>query len=248
VHCGGRSHRSEGRVASVNVARQAWAIVAKDLLIEWRTRDLLATMVILGFTTVVLFNFAVDFARVPFSMLGAPVLWLAFSFTGFIGLTRSFALERQDSCLDGLLLAPVDRSVIYLGKLIVNFLVLTVLEVFLLALCVFFLNQGSGAVELPLSRWAVLVAVIALNTLGFASVGTLFALMVQRTRRGDVLLPVLQSILSLPVLIPAVLATRRLLDARAPLKDIAHLVQLSAVFAVVFIALSLVVFEYVVED
>lgn len=232
----------------MSFVRQVGALVAKDFLIEWRTRDLLATMMVLGLSSIVIFNFAVDFARVPFRALGAPVLWLAFTFTGFVGLNRSFALERENRCLDGLLLAPVDRSVIYVGKLVVNFLVLTALEIFLLGLALVLLNQGSGAVELPAGRWLALGAVVALNTLGFAAVGTLFALMAQRTRRGDVLLPVLQSILALPVLIAAVVATKRLLDVAVPLAEVAGLVRLSAVFDVVFISLSLVVFEHVVED
>jgi heme exporter protein B len=224
------------------------AIVAKDLLIEWRTRDLAATMLVFGFASIVIFNFAVDFARTPFSTLGAPVLWLAFTYTGFAGLTRSFALERENRCLDGLLLAPVDRGVLYLGKLVVNFVVLLALEAFLLAVGFLMLNQGSGAVLLSPRRWAALAGVIALNTLGFAAVGTLFALMAQRTRRGDVLLPVMQSVLTLPVLISAVLATRKLLDVAVPLAEVADLVKLSAVFDVIFVSLSLVLFDHVVED
>lgn len=232
----------------MSALRQLAAIVGKDLLIEWRTRDLLATMGVMGLASVVLFNFAVDFSRMPFSELGAPVLWLAFTFTGMTGLSRSFALEKENRCLEGILLSPVDRSVFYLGKLIVNLLVLFALEVFLLGLCLAFLNQGSGAVHLPQSRWLVLLGVMALNTLGFAAVGTLFALMAQRTRRGDFLLPVLQAILTLPILIAAVIATQRLLRVDVPLSDVTDLVKLSAVFDVVVVAVALVTFEFVVEE
>jgi heme exporter protein B len=232
----------------MSALRQLAAIIGKDLLIEWRTRDLVATMGVMGLASVVLFNFAVDFARMPFSELGAPVLWLAFVFTGMTGLSRSFALEKENRCLEGILLSPVDRSVFYLGKLIVNVLVLFTLEVFLLGLCLAFLNQGTGAVHLPQSRWLVLLGVMALNTLGFAAVGTLFALMAQRTRRGDFLLPVLQAILTLPILIAAVIATQRVLRVDVPLSDVADLVKLSAVFDVVVVAVALVTFEFVVEE
>ena len=227
---------------------QLLAIVAKDLLIEWRTRDLLATMGVMGLASIVIFNFAVDFGRMPFTELGAPVLWLAFVFTGMTGLSRSFALERENRCLEGILLSPVDRSVLYLGKLTVNVLVLLVLEAFLLGLALLFLNQGSGAVHLSTGRWLALAAVMAINTLGFAAVGTLFALMAQRTRRGDFLLPMLQAIMTLPILIAAVVATQRVLHVEVPLADVAELVKLSAVFDVVVVAVALVVFEYVVED
>jgi heme exporter protein B len=224
------------------------AIVSKDLLIEWRTRDLLSTMGVLGLATIVIFNFAVDFARMPFAELGAPVLWLAFVFTGMTGLARSFALERENRCLEGILLAPVDRGVLYLGKLIVNVLVLFVFEAFLLAVALLFLNQGAGAVAMEAERWIALLGVMLLNTVGFASVGTLFALMAQRTRRGDVLLPVMQSVMSLPVLIPAVVATQRILHPAVPLGDIEGLISLSAAFAVVVVSVALIVFEYVVEE
>jgi heme exporter protein B len=232
----------------VSVLRQVAAIMAKDLLIEWRTRDLLSTMVVLGFTSIVLFNFAFDFGRLPYRQLGAPVLWVAFLFTGVAGLARAFGLERENRCIDGILLAPVDRSVLYVGKLLVNFLVLTVLALMLLGFSMLLLNQGSGRVEIPGSRWPVLLGIVALNTLGFAAVGTLFALLAQRTRRGEVLLPVLQSILTLPVLVAAVLATGRVLDASLPLSDIWGLVKLSAAFDVVFTCVFLVIFEYVVEE
>ena len=232
----------------MNAVRQALAIARKDLLIEWRTRDLLATMGIMGLASVVIFNFAVDFGRVPFAELGAPVLWLAFVFTGMTGLSRSFALEKENHCLEGILLAPIDRSVLYLGKLLVNVVVLLALDAFLLGLSFLLLNQGSGAVTLPGRRWLALAAIVAVNTLGFAAVGTLFALMAQRTRRGDFLLPVLQAVMTLPVLVAAVVATRRVLQVDVPLGDVVPLLELSGVFDVVVVAVALVVFEYVVEE
>jgi heme exporter protein B len=224
------------------------AIVAKDLLIEWRTKDLFATMIVLGATSIVLVNFAFDFGRLPFREVGAPVIWTAFLFTAMVGLQRAFGVERENRCLEGLLLAPVDRSVLYVGKLVVNFVVLLVLGVLLMGLAVLLLNQGSGAVTLPATRWLGMLGVVGVNTLGFAAVGTLFALMAQHTRRGEMLLPVLQSILTLPILVAAVLATQRLLDAGRPLADLIPPLRVSAVFDVVFVAVFLVVFEYVVEE
>lgn len=228
--------------------RRVAAIVAKDLVIEWRTRDLLTTMVLFAFVSVVLFSFAIDFSVTPFRLVGAPVIWLVFVYTGFAGLSRSFALEADDGCFDALLLAPFDRSLIYLGKLLVNGVVLFALELVVLGLAFLLLNRGSGGVDLDATRWAILVGIVALNTLGFAGVGTLFALVAQRSRRGDVLLPVVQAVLTLPVLIPAVLATRTVLDTSAPLADLVPLVRLSAVFDVVVVALSFALFDQVVEE
>ena len=228
--------------------RQLRAIVGKDALVEWRTKDLLSTTLVLGLSSVVLFAFAVDFGRVPFAVMGAPVLWLAFVYTGVTAIARSFGVEKENRCLDGLLLAPIDPSVLYLGKLAFNFLVLLVLEGFLLGLCLVLLNRGSGSVDLPRERWLLLGAVVAVHALGFAAVGTLFALMAQRTRRGDVLLPVLQVILTLPVIIPAVVATQRTLDTALPASAVGEVLRLSGVFDVIFVALSIALFEHVVEE
>ena len=228
--------------------RQVWAIVAKDALIEWRTRDLLATMGGMGLAAVVACNFAVDFARIPFSAAGAPVLWLAFLFTGTIGLSRSFALERENRCLEGILLSPLDRSLLYVGKLVSNLVVLLAFDALLVALAAILLNVGPGAVRLGRERWLVLALAILASTVGFAAVGTLVALMAQRTRRGDFLLPVLQSCLTLPVLIAGVVATQRVLRTDAPMADAWAPLELLAAFDVVLVSTSLVLFEVVVED
>lgn len=232
----------------MNALRQVAALVGKDLLIEWRTRDLMATMLVLGLTSLVLFELAVDFTQVPFRLVGPPALWLSFVFTAVLGLSRSFGIERENRCLEALLLAPVDRSVLYAGKLVANFLLLTLLQLVLTATALVLLNHGPGAVTLGLERLAALSGVIALNALGYASVGTLFALMAQRTRRADLLLPMLQAVLGLPILAAAVIATRRLLDSELDLSTVAAPVRLSAVYAISFVALSLLLFESVVED
>lgn len=232
----------------MSILRHVAAIVAKDFLIEWRTKDLVATMGAMGLASVVLFAFAVDFTQASFAKLGPPVLWLAFTFTGMTGLSRSFAIERENRCLEGLLLSPVDRSVIYLGKLVANFLVLLALDAVLVVLCFAMLNVGPGAVHLDSTRWALLAGVVAVNTLGFAAAGTLLAFMAQRTRRGDFLLPVLQAVLALPVLISAVVATQRLFDISRPAADLAAPLRLSGIFDVALIAVSLIVFDHVVED
>jgi heme exporter protein B len=230
--------------ALARVAAIAW----KDALIEWRTRDLVATMGAMGLASIVLFGFSIDFEQASFARFGPPVLWLAFTFTGMTGLSRSFSVEREHHCLEGLLLAPVDRSVVYLGKLLSNVLVLLALDAVLVLLAFAMLNGGTGAVHLDAARWAWLGVIVATNTIGFAAAGTLLAFMTQRTRRGDFLLPVLQAVLALPVLIAAVVATQRLFDPERPLSELSMPLRLTGVYDVAFIAVSLIVFEHVVED
>lgn len=232
----------------MNAFRQVMAIVGKDLLIEWRTRDLLATMLVLGLTSLVLFELAVDFTQVPFRLVGPPALWLSFVFTSVLGLTRSFSLERENRCLEALLLAPIDRSVLYAGKFLANLLVLTVLQLLLTGAALVLLNHGPGAVSLGGDRLLVMVAIVFLNAFGYAAVGTLFALMAQRTRRGDLLLPVLQAVLGLPILAAAVIATRRLLDVEMGLEAVLAPLRLTGICDLIFVALALLLFESVVED
>ena len=232
----------------MSAVRQVVAIIGKDLLIEWRTRDLIATMLVLGLTSLVLFELAVDFTQVSFRQVGPPALWLSFVFTSVLGLSRSFALERENSCLEGLLLSPIDRSVLYMGKFLANLLVLFSLQLLLTGAALVLLNHGPGAVSLEPSRLGWLMGGLVVNVLGFAAVGTLFALLAQRTRRADLLLPMLQSILSLPVLLCGVLATRRLVDPMFPLEAAFPPLRLAAIFDVLFISISLLVFEAVVEE
>jgi heme exporter protein B len=154
-------------------------------------------------------------------------------------LSRSFALERENLCLEALLLSPIDRSVLYAGKFLANLLVLTVLQLLLTGAALVLLNHGPGAVDLGAQRLWILAGIVVLNAFGYAAVGTLFALMAQRTRRGDLLLPVLQAVLGLPVLAAAVIATRKLLDVELALDALAMPLRLTAIFDLVFVSLAL---------
>src|SRR5262249_2280693 len=172
------------------------ALIRKDLQIEFHTKETLASLLLLGVLTLVVLSFAFD----PTSELrveAAPgALWVAVIFAGVLGLSRSFLAERENDCLQGLLLCPVDRGTIYLAKTAANFIFMTAAQVMILPIFVFFFN-------LPLS--AALAGVflsLLLGVLGFAAVGTLFAAMAVRTRAREVLLP----LLLLPLVVPVFIA------------------------------------------
>jgi heme exporter protein B len=229
--------------------RKTAAVAARDLRIEWRSRDLLATMVFFALVAVVLFRFAFDFVptgpgevrAAAFQEWGAGILWVTFVFAAILGLDRSFTLEKEGSGLEGLLLAPVDRSALLLGKALAGFVLTLAMEAVVVAAVALL----YGADLLPVL--GPLALVLAVNTFGFVLVGTVVSFLCGRTRRGSLLLPVLQVPLTLPLLLFAVRATGRLLGG-GPAEAWTGPLKLSCGVVAVYLAVSLVVFDFVVED
>ncbi len=219
--------------------RVVLAILEKDIQAEWRTKDIFSSMLVFAILVILIFNFAFEL-RVENVLDVAPgALWVVFTFAGVLGLNRSFILEKDKGCIEGLLLAPADRSAVYVGKMAGNLLFMAVVE--LVTLPVF-----SALFNVNLFRPA-LFAVIALGTFGFAAVGTLFAAISVNTRAREVMLPVLLFSVSVPVVIAAVKATGAILDGY-PFSDYAQWIRLLAVFDVLFVGIAILTFEYVLEE
>jgi heme exporter protein B len=225
----------------VSYFRKILAIVAKDIAAELRTKEMFSAMFVFSVLVIVIFNFAFDLRVTGESVrLVAPgALWVAFVFAGILGLNRSFVLERDRGCLDGLLLAPVDHTAIYFGKMISTFLFMLVVEA--LTLPVFTAFFGVNLFDLRL------ILVILLGTLGFAGVGTVLSAMTAQTRAREVLLPILLLPVAAPVLIAAVKATAGILDG-LPAGDIAVWLRLLVAFDLLFPAVALMTFDYVVKE
>lgn len=219
--------------------RKSWAILAKDLAIEWRTRESLSVMAVFSLMVVVILNFAFDM-RVDSARQVAPgALWVTFAFASVLGLNRSLAREREDGGLEGLMLAPVDRSAVFLAKAAANLLYMLGNEAVILP--VFTVLFGVNVLR------PELVPVLLLGSLGLAGVGTLLSAVVLQTRARDVLLPVLLLPVAVPLLIAAGRATAGIVDG-AGLAATGGWLQLLVAFDVVFGAVSYVLFEYVLED
>lgn len=217
------------------------AILWKDLRIELRTKETLAALLLLGLLTLVVLSFAFD-PTSPLREAAAPgVLWVAVTFSGTLGMNRSLLLEREQDCLQGLLLAPVDRGSIYLAKTIANFLFMTAVQLVLVPLFVFFFNLPF---LLTVSRVA---PVLLLGLLGFAAVGTMFAAISLRTRAREVMLPLLMLPLAAPLLIAGIQATSALM-AGEPFGAVSHWLNLLAAFDAVFLVVGWMAFEYVVAE
>ncbi len=221
-------------------ARKVLAIVGKDVAAEIRTKEMISAMVVFSLLIILIFNFAFDLRAENLNTVAPGVLWVSIAFAGMLGLSRSFILELDRGVLDGLLLTPVDRSAIYFGKMLGNVLFIGVVEVIILPVFVILFNQSASA--LPL-----LVGVVVLGTIGFASVGTLFSAMAVHTRAREVLLPIMLFPVVIPVMLSAVRLTSGILD-RLPFEDVSHWLVLLIAFDAIFIAASFMLFEYVVEE
>ena len=189
----------------LSICGVALAIAAKDLQLEFRTKTALLSALMFAALVLLIFNFARDPTAVSTTDLAPSVLWVTFAFAAVVTLNRAFNVERENAAFDGLRLAPVPRSALYLGKLAANLVFVGVVQTVTLPLFVLFFN-----VDLSQS-WPGIVAVSILATVGFVAVGTVFSAMVVRTRFAELMLPVLLLPFMVPPLIGATQATSRFL-------------------------------------
>ena len=221
--------------------KKVWAIFRKDLLIELRTKDTLNSMLFFGVVVLVVFNFALESLRDSSRSAVPGILWVAFAFSGTLGLHRTFASEKENSCLQGLLMIPADRGVIYIGKMLAATVFMLSAELIIFVLSLVFFNLTVWK-EIP-----YLVLVFLIGTLGFTAVGTLLSAVAMNTKLREVLLPLILFPVILPVLVNAVEATGIILNA----SDYAGLklpLTVMSVFTIVFATVSYLLFEYVLED
>lgn len=223
----------------MNFLRKVLAIVHKDITAELHTKEMISAMLVFSVLALLIFSFALDLRGATAEAAAPGVLWSTIAFAGTLGLSRSLAREQQSSCIDGLLLAPVDRTAIFFGKAAGNLLFIVTVEAALLPLF-------SALFDVALMRLSVLIVLI-LGTLGYASVGTLLAAIAVNTRAREVMLPVLLLPLAIPVLIGAVRATGALVEG-ATLGAVGGWIQILVVYDLVIIAVSLLTFGYVVEE
>lgn len=218
--------------------RQITAIVRKDITLELRTRESITAMVVFAVMAIVMFNFALRLRVDSFRPLTPGVLWVTLVFAGTLGLSRSMSSEQINQCMDGLLLAPCDRSVIFIGKAITN--VIFTLAVALLVTPIMAVLFDETLVQPGV--WLV----VLLGVIGYAGAGTLIATMAASTRAREVFLPILLFPLALPLLVAAVIATSGFLD-RLPLADFAPWIGVEVAFIVIFWTAGTLLFEYLVE-
>jgi heme exporter protein B len=209
-------------------------LVAKDLRLEWRTREITTTVGLLALLLVIVLA-----AVRPEPAAAASAMWVTYAFAATLGFARAFALERDH--LTGLRLAGTDGGAVFLGKAVVNWVLLAVVQA--VSLPAF----GALFTEAALARAGALAAPLVLGGVGLAVVGTLFGGLIVQARLREALLPLLLLPVALPVLIAATSATAALLDG-ASLRAIGPQLQLLAAFDILFATASWLLFEFVLEE
>jgi heme exporter protein B len=224
------------------VIRPAATILRKDLLLELRTKESVPAMTLFSITVYVLFHFGLDRNSLD-GELAAGVLWVTLLLAAVIGVTRLFAVEREQGGIDALLLAPVDRTALFLAKAGALFLFLVAVEIVAVpAFGLMLLGPGLGGTlpELPV--------ILLLGDLGIAAVGALVAALAAETRARELIVPLLLLPLLVPLLISCAQATEPLLRPDQGPEDLGRWLGLLTLYDVVFVLVSIAVFDFLLED
>ena len=235
------SEAADTTVALPGLFRAAWLVARKDLTIEFRTRTAFFAALVFALLGLTIFYFAWDSTMVAASDLAPGVLWVIFTFSGLLGLQRSFGVEQADRAMDALLAAPVDREAIYLGKALANLLFVAGVQAITIPALALFYNIAIGGIILPLVGIALLAAI------GVVAVGTLFSSMAVNTRLAELLLPMLSLPFFLPIVMAASITTGRLLAGR-PVSDAWPWLRILLAFDLVFVVACTLLFPFTVEE
>jgi heme exporter protein B len=214
------------------------ALLRKDILTELRTREVITAMLVFSVMALVIFSFALRTRAENVRVLAPGVLWATLVFAGTLGLNRSMSSEQINQCMDGLLLAPCDRSVIFVGKALTN-------AIFTLLVATLVVPVAAVLFDENLIQWGTL-AIVLLGVIGYAGAGTLIATMAASTRAREVFLPILLFPLALPLVTAAVLATAGIIDG-VPFSDYGVWIGVTVAFIVIFWTAGTLLFEYLVE-
>jgi heme exporter protein B len=225
----------------MTLLRQTYLLLGKDLMLELRRRDSVLTMFFFGTLLLFVFHFAFDLPPDKIAELAPALLWLAFLFTGTLGLAQLFQAERDNHCLDALLLSPLDRGALFLAKTGLNFVLMFVVELVVIPLFWILFN---------LSAWNLLprlFLVTLLGTLGFCILGTITAAITLRARARELLLP----LVLFPLMIPVILATIRCMESimrTGAMTEAMPWLRLLIGFDVIFLTIGILIFDWVIES
>ena len=218
--------------------RKVIAITWKDALSEMRTREIVFSVLVFTLLVIVIFNFAFGATQETMALVAPGILWVTFAFAGVLSLNRSFILEKEEGCLEGLMVCPVSREVIYVGKMLGSLLFMLIIEAIALPIFAFLFN-------LVLSLQ--LVAITVLATVGFVAVGTLFSALAVNTRAREMVLPILFLPIIVPIIICAVKASGLALSGE-PWNGLSSWLLIIAAFDAIFLVVSFLIFAFVIEE
>jgi heme exporter protein B len=223
----------------MNFWRKVLTITWKDIISEFRAREIIISVLVFTLLVIIIFNFAFGNTSEAMDLAAPGMLWVTFAFAGVLSLNRSFILEREEGCMEGLMVSPVSREVIYAGKLLASLVFMLVIEIIALPAFAFFFNLKLLT--------PVIISITFLTTIGFVACGTLFSALAVKTRARELVLPILFLPIIVPVIIGAVKATSLALDGQS-WGSMAGWLEIIAAFDVIFLAVSFMVFNFVIEE
>jgi len=221
--------------------RQVATILHKDLVTEMRSKDIVISMLVFSLIVVAVFNFIFDPGSEQIKTTAPGILWVAIIFAGNLGLSRSFAREHENAMMQGLLLCPVDRSLIFVAKVIGNIIFISIVELISVPIMIVLFDLSIGAVF-----WQ-LVLILLLGTIGFAGVGTLFSTISANTKSREVMLPILLFPVSIPIILSAVKSTTYLLN-NSTVNNVWSWIRILIAFDLIFTVVCFLLYEYVLEE
>lgn len=216
-----------------------FAIVWKDVLSEMRTREVVFSVLVFTLLVIVIFNFSFGTNTDTIVTVAPGILWVTFAFAGVLSLNRSFILEKEEGCLEGLMVCPISRETIFIGKMLGSLLFMLVIEAIALPIFMFLFNLPVLSPQL--------ITITILTTLGFVSVGTLFSALAVNTKAREMVLPILFFPIIAPIVISATKASGLVLDGES-WGGLSPWIQIIIAFDVIFLVVSYLIFSFVVEE
>lgn len=225
----------------MTLVRNALILAKKDLYSELKTKQVLATMIIFAGLVILVFSFAFDPANNTTKAVIPGVVWVIIVFSGILGLNRSFISEQRNDTMQGLMIAPMDATSIFLGKFVANFAMILVVECISVPFLFLLFNfKILGSVPL-------FILVLFIGSFGFISIGTFLAALAANSKSSEMLLPLLLFPITSPILIGVVQATRITLTNMDKVKSALAWIQLVSAYDVIFFVLCFLLIEYVLE-
>ncbi len=219
--------------------RKVIAITRKDALSEMRARETVFSVLVFTLLVIVIFNFAFGASQEMMSTVAPGILWVTFAFAGVLSLNRSFILEKEEGCLEGLMVCPISRETIYVGKMLGSLLFMLIIEAVALPIFAFLFNLPVLSLQI--------VVITVLTTVGFVAVGTLFSALAVNTKAREMVLPILFLPIVAPIIICAVKASELALSGKS-WSSLSSWLQIIGAFDVIFIVVSFLIFTFVIEE
>jgi heme exporter protein B len=223
----------------VSFLKKAVVITRKDILSEMRTKEIIFSALLFALLVIVTFNFAFGGSQENLRLLAPGILWVTFTFAGILSLNRAFIPEKEEGCLEGLMVCPISREVIYIGKMLGSLLFMLIIEIIALPVFALLFNLGVFSAQL--------IIITLLATIGFVAVGTLFSALAVNTKAREMVLPILFLPVIVPLIISAVKASEMTLSGTS-WGGLASWLQIIVAFDVVFLVVSFWVFAFVIEE